>query len=109
MKVNSRCAFGRKRIEPETCVVGFVGPAVLVLGPVVDEKQHPRSRQTLHQRVEKGLGFSINPVEVLEYKTKRLDLGFSKHQPLHAVQRALSPLGWVEILPALIFNRHFEK
>jgi len=82
---------------------------VLVLGPVVDQKEHPHSRKALHHRVQKRLRFGVDPVKVLEHETKRLDLGFPEHQALYPFEHPLSPLGRVEVVPAIILNRDFEK
>ena len=39
---------------------------MLILGPVVDEKQELGGGETFNQAVEQGLGAVINPVQILE-------------------------------------------
>ena len=65
-------------------VVRLAAPAVLVLGPVVDEEQQPGGRQALHQAVEQRLGLGVDPVEILEDQQQRLDLALAEQQALDA-------------------------
>ena len=75
---------GGKRVQPELAVVGLAAPAVLVLGPVVDEEQEAGGRQALDQAVEQRLGLGVDPVEVLEDDQERLDLALPQEEPLTA-------------------------
>ena len=102
-------ALGRQRIEPELGVVGLAAPAVLVLGPVVDEEQEPRRRQALDEAVQQRLGLGVDPVEILEDHQERLDLGLAQEQPLDRVQRPLPALGRVEGLPLGIIDGHVQE
>src|SRR5712691_5711578 len=81
----------RQGVDPELAVVGLPAPAVLVLGPVVDEEQQARRREALHEAVEESLGFRIDPVEVLEDGHHGLHLTLPKEQPLDTVEGALPP------------------
>ena len=102
-------ALGRQRIEPELRVVGLAAPAVLILGPVVDEQQEPRRRQALDQAVEQGLRLGVDPVQVLEDHQQRLDLALPQQQALHGVERALPALGGIEALPTRVLDGHIEQ
>ena len=93
---SSSALSARQRVEPELRVVGLAAPAVLVLGPVVDEQQQPRRRQALDQAVEQRLGLGVDPVQVLEHHEERLHLALAEQQPLDAVERALAALRRVE-------------
>ena len=53
-------------------IVGLATPGVLVLGPVVDEKQEPGCRQAVNKAVEQGLGLGIDPVQILKDQQQRL-------------------------------------
>ena len=63
-----------QRVEPELGVVGFITPAVLVLGAVVDQQEQAGGWQALHQAIEERLGLRIDPVQVLEHQQERLFL-----------------------------------
>jgi ABC-type thiamine transport system ATPase subunit len=65
---------------------------VLILGPVVDQEQEPGSRQGLDQAVEQGLGFGIDPVQILKHQQQRLHLAFAQQQTLERLQDALPTL-----------------
>src|SRR5207245_1410636 len=86
----------RQGVDPELAVGGLSAPAVLVLGPVVDEEQQARRREALHEAVEEGLGLRVDPVEVLEDGRHGLHLALPKKQPLDAVEGALPPPRGVE-------------
>jgi hypothetical protein len=56
----------RERVESELRVEGFAAPAVLILGAVINQQQHPGGRQAVDQRIEHGLRLAIDPVQVFE-------------------------------------------
>ena len=85
-----------QRVEPQLRVVGLAAPAVLILGPVVDQQQEPGRGQALHQAVEQGLRLGINPVQVFKHQQQRLHLAFAQQQALEGVERALAALRGVE-------------
>src|SRR5262249_6833295 len=88
---------GRQRIKRQLRVEGFTAPGVLILGSVVDQEQEPGRRQDLDQAIEQGLGFGIDPVQILEYQQQRLHLAFAQQQTLERRQRALAPLRWIKL------------
>ena len=100
---------GRERVEPELAVVGFAPPAVLVLGPVVDEQEEPGRGQTLDQAIEQGLRLGIDPVQVLEDHEERLPLALPEQEVLDGVEGALAALGGIERLPVGVFDRHIKE
>ena len=104
-----RCALGRQGVEPQLRVGGLAAPAVLVLRPVVDQKQEACGPQALHEAVEQGLGLAVDPVQVLEDHEQRLRLALAQQQALNAVERALAALGRVQVLPGRVFDRHVEQ
>ena len=59
---NASALAGEQRVESELAVRRLAAPAMLVLGPVVDQQQELGRRDALHQAVEEGLGLGIDPV-----------------------------------------------
>jgi hypothetical protein len=96
---------GRERVETELAVVGLAAPAVLVLGPVADEKEDPGRGQTL----DEGLRLGINPVQVLEDHEHWLRLAFPEQDALDGFEGALPALGGIERLPAGVLDGHIEQ
>ena len=45
-----------QRVKAELAVKGLTAPAVLVLGPVVDQQEAPCGRETRNQAIEESLG-----------------------------------------------------
>src|SRR5439155_14535075 len=88
-------ALGRERVEPQLTVVGLVPPAMLVLGPVVDQQEKPGRGQTLGQAVEQGLRLGIDPMQVLEDHENRLRLALPEQEVLDGIERALPALGGI--------------
>ena len=103
------CALGRQGVDPELPIVGLTAPAVMVLGPVVDQQQEPGSGQTLDQAVEQHLGLGVDPVQVLEQHQKRLHLAFPEKQTLHPIQSLLPPLRGIEPLPGGILHWNVQQ
>ena len=68
----------RQRVEPQLGVIGLAPPAVLILWPVVDQQQEPGRREALDQRIEQGLRFGIDPVQILEHQQQGLHLAFTQ-------------------------------
>src|ERR1043166_797567 len=85
-------AFWRQGIDAKLAVVCLASPAMLVFGPVVDEKEDPCGGQALYQAVEEGLSLGVDPVKILEDKKQRLDLALSMKQTLDGLQGPLTPL-----------------
>jgi hypothetical protein len=82
---------------------------MLVLGPVVNEKEYPRGGEAIDQAVEKGLGFGIAPVKILEDKQKGLNLTLPQQQTFDGVEHPLTPLRRIEVSPLRIVNRRLEQ
>ena len=82
----------RQRVEPQLRVVGLAAPAVLVLGPIIDQQQQPGRGQALDQAVEQGLRLGIDPVQVLKDQQQRLHLAFAQQHALEGLERALAAL-----------------
>ena len=87
----------RQRIEPQLRVVGLAAPAVLILGPVVDQQQEPSRGQALHQGIEQGLGLRVDPVQVFEDQQQRLHLALAQQHALDGLEGALAALRRVEV------------
>ena len=68
----------RQRVEPQLGVGGLAAPAVLVLRAVVDQHEALGGREALDQRIEQGLRFGIDPVQILEHQQQGLHLAFTQ-------------------------------
>ena len=82
---------------------------MLVLGTVIDQEQEPRRRQALHQAVQERLGLGIDPVQILEDQTQRLDLAFTQQQVLDGLEGAPAALRGIEGLPLRIVDGHLQQ
>ena len=102
-------ALGGQRVDAELPVVALPAPAVLILGSVVHQEQETRGREALHQAVQEGLRFSIDPVQVLEHDQEWLDLALPQEQPLYAFERPLAALRGFQPLPLGLLDRHIEE
>jgi hypothetical protein len=100
---------GWQRVDAELPVVALPAPAVLVLGPVVDEQQQMGRREALDQSVEQRLGLGVDPVEILEHDEERLHLAFPEEQPLDAIERVLTTLRRLQVLPLGILNGDVQE
>ena len=96
-------------VEPQLRVVGLAAPAVLILGPIVDQEQNPGRGQTLDQAVEQGLGLGVDPVQVLEDQQQRLHLAFAQQQTLERRERALAALGRIELVERAVIGQHVKE
>src|SRR5262249_57021017 len=85
-------AFGGQGVDAKLPVVRLPAPAVLILGPVIDEQQQTCRWQTFDQVVEQRLGLGIDPVEILEQDQERLYLALAQEQSLDAIERPLASL-----------------
>src|SRR5262245_45818611 len=102
-------AFGGQGVDAELPVVRLSAPAVLILGPVVDEQQQTCRWQTFHKVVEQRLGLGIDPVEILEQDQERLYLALAQEQSLDAIERPLASLRRVEPFPLGIVGGQVEQ
>ncbi len=64
----------RQWIEPQAAIILFVNPSVAVAGPIVDQQKNPPEWQTFDQAVEKRLGLTIDPMQILKPQKQRLTL-----------------------------------
>src|SRR5262249_34465409 len=87
---------GGQRVEAQLRVICLAAPAVLVLGPIVDQQQEPRRRQALDQVTQQRLCLGINPVQILKHQQQRLHLAFPDQQALERVQGASATLRRIE-------------
>ena len=87
----------RQGIEPQLRVVGLAAPAVLILGPIVDQQQETGRRQALDEAVEQRLRLGVDPVQVLKDQQQGLRLALAQQHPLERFQRALTSLRRVEL------------
>src|SRR5438093_6018842 len=69
-----------------------------VLRPVIDEQQDSRCGHTLTQKGEKFLGFTVQPLQILEDEFEGLIETLAYQQPLHRVKRAPASDLWVHLL-----------
>src|SRR5881397_62085 len=92
MRPHSRAGAGRAGAGGSTSCC----PAVLVLRPIVDQRQEPGRRQALDEAVEESLGLGIDPVQVLTDQQQRLLLAFAQEEALERIERALASLRWIE-------------
>ena len=102
-------ARGGQGVEPELRVVGFISPAVLVLGAVVDEQEQAGGGQALDQAVEDRLGLGVDPVQVLEDQEQRLHLALAQQQVLDGLEGALAALRGIEVLPLSVLHWHVQE
>jgi hypothetical protein len=88
-----------ERVEPELGVVGFLAPAVLILGAVVDEQEHAGSGEALYQTIEELLSLGGNPVQILDDQQERLRLALPQEQAFEGIQGTLAALRRIEGFP----------
>ena len=98
-----------QRVEPQLRVVGLAAPAVLVLGPVVDQQQQAGGGQALHQAIEQGLGLGIDPVQVLKHQQQRLHLAFAQQHALEGLEGALAALRRIEGAKRTVLRQHLQE
>src|SRR5262249_48571269 len=99
-------ALRRQRIDAELSVVRFAAPTVLVLRPVVDQKQKPRRRNTHKQLYKKSRGLTIDPLKTFDDHNQRLNRALSKKEALYCVQGALTAVGKIEFFQVFVLTRH---
>jgi hypothetical protein len=87
----------------------LAAPRVRVLGPIVDEEQHPQCGNALHEAVEDRLGLRVDPVEVFEHEQERLDPRLAHERAPGRLERRLPPLRGIEALPSRIVHGHVEQ
>ena len=81
----------------------------MVFGPEIDQQQDAGRRQALDQAVQKGLRFTVDPVQILEDQYQRLYLAFPQQQPLAGILGSAATLGRVQSLPLLILDAYVEQ
>ena len=106
---NASALVRRQRVEPELGVEGFAAPAVLVLGAVVDQQEHPGGRQALDQQIEHGLRLGVDPVQVFEDQEQGLHLALAQEDALQRLQGAAPPLQGVQLQERTVGRQGFEQ
>src|SRR5580765_1572842 len=98
-----------ERVHPELGVVGPAAPAMVVLGAIAHEDEDARGGQALNQAVEECLRLRVDPVQALEDEEQRLLAALAEEEVLHGVERALTALGRVLVLPLLVLGGKIEE
>src|SRR5216684_4087944 len=83
--------FFSQRIKAKLGVESLVAPCMLVLRPVINQQQEMRRGYTLAQESKKGLGFGVQPVQVLEDQDKELVQTLAQQQSLDGFKCTLAP------------------
>ena len=78
---------------------------MLILGAIVDQQQQAGRGQALHQAVEQGLRFGVDPVQVFEYQQQRLFLTFAQQQVFEGGERALAPLRGLQLAKRAVLRQ----
>ena len=99
----------RQRVQPQLRVIGLAAPAVLVLGPVVDEQQDLGGGETLDQAVEQGLGLGVDPVQILADQEQGLHLAFAQQHALERREGALAALGWIKLAERAVVGQGVQE
>ena len=55
-----------QRVDAKLRVIGFIAPAMTVLGPVIDQQKNTCQRETFYEAIEKCLRFAVDPMQVLK-------------------------------------------
>src|SRR5207249_11550967 len=76
-------------VQSHLRVVGLTPPAVPVVWSVVDQDEQTRRWQALDEALEQGLGFGIEPVQILQEQQHGLHLTLTQQHPLERDERAL--------------------
>ena len=100
---------GGQRVEPELRVIRFTAPAVLVLGAVVNQRQHTGGREAVDQRIEHGLRLGVDPVQVFEDQEQGLYLAFAQEDALQRLQGAAPSLQGVQVQEQTVCRQGFEQ
>src|SRR5215467_6452354 len=77
-----------------------------VLGPVIDQQNNPRQRQTFYEAIEKRLGFAVDPMQVLKDDQQGLPLALADEHPLDRLEGITTPL--LGVHPAVSFRRVYH-
>jgi hypothetical protein len=99
----------RQGVDPELGEAGPVRPPVLVVGPIVDEQQEARAPHPLEERVEQGLCFGIDPLEVFEQQHEGLALALSHDQAHQRFEHVLAPLVGIERAERIVRRQRVEE
>jgi hypothetical protein len=102
-------ALGRERVDLELSTIGTVTPSRLVLGPVSDKKKHASRGKALDDPIEESLRLGVDPLQILHQNNEWMGITRLQEEPRDGVDRALTPLIGLEVLPAGIHDRHVEK
>ena len=75
----------------------------------VDEEEEACGRQAVDEGVEQGLGLRINPMQVLKDQQQRLHLTFAQQETLERLDRALTPLRWLELQEGTVVRQDVQQ
>ena len=96
-------------MQADLVVVALPAPAVPVVRPVRDDKEHAGRREALDHAVEERLGFGIDPVKVFDNQQERLCLALPQDEALDRVEGTLAALGGIEKVPLRIVDGRAEE
>src|SRR4051812_5856493 len=96
-------------MKAQLTIVGLAIPRVLIFRPIVHEEQHAGGGKALDEAIEKRLRLAIDPLKILENDQHRLYLAFDNKQALQRIERAPTPLRWVQGKPFGVLDRHIEE
>jgi hypothetical protein len=102
-------ADGIERLEPDLRERRLAAPPQLVLGTAIDQQTDARGSHPLDEGVEKRLGFSVRPVQVLEHDQQRLVLAFPEEHASSGLIDLQPALGGIERRPMRILDRDIEE
>src|SRR5262249_5498413 len=80
-----------------------------VFRTVVNQEQEAGRGQTLDQAVQQGLGLSIDPVQVFADQQQRLHLTFAQQHTLECLERALTPLRWIQTQERAVLRQDIQQ
>ena len=78
---------------------------MLVLGPIVDEKQDSGTGHSIHESIEHFLRSVVDPVQILDDENNRPLDGESEYQAPESVEHPFASLRWVELFPLVILGK----
>ncbi len=82
---------------------------MVIFGTVINEQQDLRSGQAFNEAVEDGLRPGVDPVQVLEDETDRLQVTFPEEEVLERGEHPLPALRRVQIDPGRIIDFDVQK
>src|SRR5262249_49749104 len=65
--------------------------------------------QALDHAIEQSLGLSVDPVQILEDQQQRLLLALAQEYALEGIERALTPLGRIELEERAVLRQRVQE